>query len=98
MPKLCTSTGFSVAARRVAPSRVFSISAQTAMQTETPTQPVLYLHGASDGCIGVELAHDARTRKPANAEVVVVEGAGHFLQLERPDAVNALIVDWVTAG
>lgn len=72
--------------------------AQTAMQTETPTQPVLYLHGASDGCIGVELAHDARTRKPANAEVVVVEGAGHFLQLERPDAVNALIVDWVTAG
>ena len=72
--------------------------AQTAMQTETPSQPVLYLHGETDGCIGVELAHDARTRKPANAEVVVVEGAGHFLQLERPDAVNALIVDWVTAG
>ena len=72
--------------------------AQTAMQTETPSQPVLYLHGEKDGCIGVELAHDARTRKPANADVVVVEGAGHFLQLERPAAVNALIVDWVTAG
>ena len=72
--------------------------AQTAMQTETPTQPVLYLHGETDGCIGVELARDANERKPANADVVVVEGAGHFLQLERPEIVNRLIVDWVTAG
>jgi pimeloyl-ACP methyl ester carboxylesterase len=72
--------------------------AQTAIQTETPTQPVLYLHGKTDGCIGVELAHDAKSRKPDNAEVVVVEGAGHFLQLEQPDVVNRLIVDWVTAS
>jgi pimeloyl-ACP methyl ester carboxylesterase len=72
--------------------------AQTAIQTETPTQPVLYLHGKTDGCIGVELAHDAKSRKPDNAEVVVVEGAGHFLQLEQPDVVNRLIVDWVTAN
>ena len=33
--------------------------AQSAMQTETPTQPVLYLHGETDGCIGVELARAA---------------------------------------
>ena len=67
-------------------------------QTETPPQPVLYLHGATDGCIGVELARDADTRKPANAKVVIVEGAGHFLQLEQPRRVNDLIVDWVTAS
>ena len=72
--------------------------AQTAMQTETPSQPVLYLHGETDGCIGVELARDADSRKPDNACVVVVEGAGHFLQLEQPERVNRLIVDWVTAG
>ena len=72
--------------------------AQTAIQTETPTQPVLYLPGKTDGCIGVELAHDAKSRKPDNAEVVVVEDAGHFLQLEQPDVVNRLIVDWVTAN
>ncbi|NBT26070.1 MAG: alpha/beta hydrolase [Actinobacteria bacterium] len=72
--------------------------AQTAMQTETPSQPVLYLHGETDGCIGVELARDADSRKPDNARVVVVEGAGHFLQLEQPERVNRLIVDWVTAG
>ena len=72
--------------------------AQTAMQTETPSQPVLYLHGETDGCIGVELARDADSRKPDNARVVVVEAAGHFLQLEQPERVNRLIVDWVTAG
>ena len=72
--------------------------AQTAIQTETPTQPVLYLHGETDGCIGVELAHDAAGRKPDNARVVVVEGAGHFLQLEQPGKVNRLICEWVTAG
>ncbi|MEY3924761.1 MAG: hypothetical protein RIQ63_112 [Actinomycetota bacterium] len=72
--------------------------AQTAMQTETPSQPVLYLHGETDGCIGVELVRDADSRKPDNARVVVVEGAGHFLQLEQPERVNRLIVDWVTAG
>ena len=72
--------------------------AQTAIQTETPTQPVLYLHGETDGCIGVELAHDAAGRKPDNARVVVVEGAGHFLQLEQPEKVNRLICEWVTAG
>jgi len=72
--------------------------AQSAMQTETPTQPVLYLHGETDGCIGVELARDADSRKPSHARVVIVENAGHFLQLEQPRRVNELIVDWVTAG
>jgi pimeloyl-ACP methyl ester carboxylesterase len=72
--------------------------AQIAMQTETPTQPVLYLHGETDGCIGVELARDADSKKPSNARVVIVEQAGHFLQLEQPRRVNELIVDWVTAS
>ena len=72
--------------------------AQTAMQTETPIQPVLYLHGETDGCIGVELARAADANKPSNARVVIVENAGHFLQLEQPRRVNELIVDWVMAG
>ena len=37
-------------------------------------------------------------REERAAEVVVVAGAGHFLQLEQPDVVNRLIVDWVTAS
>lgn len=30
------------------------------------------------------------------AHVEVVDGAGHFLQLERPSTVNELVVDFVT--
>ena len=32
------------------------------------------------------------------ATVSIIEGAGHFLQLEKPDEVNAAVVGWVTAG
>lgn len=72
--------------------------AQTAMQSDSPAQPLLYLHGDQDGCIGVELAHAADASKPANAKVTIIEGAGHFLQLEQPERVNRAICEWVTAG
>ncbi|MEY2966411.1 MAG: hypothetical protein RLY50_461 [Actinomycetota bacterium] len=60
------------------------------------TQPTLYLHGADDGCIGAEVAEASRAMNPWS-RVEIVEGAGHFLQLEKPEIVNALVVDWVTA-
>jgi pimeloyl-ACP methyl ester carboxylesterase len=31
-------------------------------------------------------------------DVRVIEKAGHFLQLENPDAVNRAILDWLAAG
>jgi pimeloyl-ACP methyl ester carboxylesterase len=60
------------------------------------TQPTLYLHGSTDGCIGMEVAELARAMSPW-AEVKIVEGAGHFMQLEKPAEVNKLIIDWITA-
>lgn len=58
-------------------------------------QPTLYLHGRDDGCIGVEVAEAARAMCQW-AHVEVIDGAGHFLQLEQPSTVNALVVDFVT--
>jgi pimeloyl-ACP methyl ester carboxylesterase len=58
-------------------------------------QPTLYLHGRDDGCIGVDVAESARAMSPW-ATVEIVDGAGHFLQLERPDVVNELVVGFVT--
>ena len=60
------------------------------------TQPTLYLHGSNDGCIGTEVAELARAMAPW-ATVQIVEGAGHFMQLEKPAEVNKLIIDWITA-
>ena len=59
-------------------------------------QPTLYIHGGEDGCIGREVAESITTLSPW-AKLEIVEGAGHFLQLEKPAEVNKLIIDWVTA-
>ncbi len=69
--------------------------AQRASQ-EVPTQPMLYLHGRNDGCIGVEVANSAATMVTPNVAVDIVDGAGHFLHLEQPDLVNARIVNFLT--
>jgi len=62
-----------------------------------PGAPVLYLHGVDDGCVGFELFALGRAMLPPGSSAVAVEGAGHFLQLERPDVVNAVIADWIAA-
>ena len=65
-----------------------------AVNAPTP-QPTLYLHGATDGCVGVGLAEGVENFLGPGSKKVIVDGAGHFMQVEKPDAVNGLIVDWV---
>jgi pimeloyl-ACP methyl ester carboxylesterase len=47
--------------------------------------------------MGVEGAEGARGVLSPGSEVVVVEGTGHFLHLERPGEVNARIVEFLRA-
>ncbi len=61
---------------------------------EPLSQPTLYLHGRDDGCIGAELAEDARANCPW-LTVEIVDGVGHFMQLENPKLVNKRIIEWV---
>jgi pimeloyl-ACP methyl ester carboxylesterase len=69
-------------------------AAQAAAQA-VPEQPTLYLHGRTDGCIGVEVAELAATMVPANVRFEIVDGAGHFLQVEQPDEVNRLVTEFL---
>jgi pimeloyl-ACP methyl ester carboxylesterase len=57
--------------------------------------PTLYLHGTTDGAIGVEVADGTVDVLPEGSRVEIVEGAGHFLHLEQPDAVNGSILDFL---
>jgi pimeloyl-ACP methyl ester carboxylesterase len=63
---------------------------------ELPASPVLYLHGDQDGCMLVDLASRAAPILTGDSRMEVVSGAGHFLQLERPDVVNSLISEFIT--
>ena len=64
---------------------MFEPSAAAAAAGPMP-QPWLYVHGRRDGCIGVEVAPP---------EAVVVDDAGHFVHLERPEEFNRLVLDFL---
>lgn len=64
----------------------------------SPAQPTLYLHGRNDGCMGIEVGSMASAFLTSEgSRMETVDDAGHFLQLERPDVVNRLIVDFLGA-
>jgi pimeloyl-ACP methyl ester carboxylesterase len=68
---------------------------QRAASRQAP-QPTLYLHGADDGCIGVELARGAERLLAPSSRMVVIDDAGHFLHLEKPGEVNDHILAWIS--
>lgn len=53
---------------------------QEATKVRRPPQPWRYLHGTKDGCVGAAAIDQVEG-------AVAVDGAGHFLPLERPEAV-----------
>jgi pimeloyl-ACP methyl ester carboxylesterase len=57
--------------------------------------PSLYMHGCDDGCVGVELSEGVEKAYVAGVTVHRFDGAGHFLHQEKPDAFNALLVDFL---
>ena len=71
-------------------------AAEQAATAAVGSRPHLYLHGARDGCLGVDLVKDAGRHLPPGSRSEIVEDAGHFLHLERPAEVAALILEWIT--
>jgi 3-oxoadipate enol-lactonase len=57
------------------------------------TAPALILHGSEDRLVPIENADVLCVRIP-NSRVVVIEGAGHGIEYESADEVNALLLDF----
>ncbi len=60
-----------------------------------PRVPLLFLQGADDGCLDSRWADHVEGRLGDEGRVVVVPDAGHFLQIERPDVVNGLVLEFL---
>ncbi len=90
--KLCLSQSFPAPLQYYRQARSLVRERDVWRPTSVPT---LYLHGEDDGCIGAELIHDQARFYADRFDVNVVTGAGHFLALERPEAVNCAVRDWL---
>jgi pimeloyl-ACP methyl ester carboxylesterase len=74
-----------------------ALDAVQAKGNDATAQPTLYVHGRDDGCMGIEVAEAATAFLTSpGSRMEVVDGAGHFLQLEQPDVVNRLILGFVS--
>jgi pimeloyl-ACP methyl ester carboxylesterase len=70
--------------------------AEAAASMQPPPVPTLYLHGAADGALGVDILADVETHLPAAGSVFeIVNGVGHFLHLEQPELIAAKITGWL---
>ena len=60
-----------------------------------PGAPALYLHGERDGCLDAKLASAHRDLLVDGSRLEILDGVGHFMQLEDPARINAKIGDWI---
>jgi pimeloyl-ACP methyl ester carboxylesterase len=67
---------------------------QAAFLMPTP-KPTLYLHGRDDGCMLLSSIGNPLDFLAEGSEMVVVDGAGHFLNVEQPDVVNQHILKFL---
>jgi pimeloyl-ACP methyl ester carboxylesterase len=74
------------------------LEAKQAAALQPVPHPTLYYHGANDGCVGSEAITPAILQFVGpGSRLLMVEGAGHFAHVERPDVVNPAILDWLTS-
>jgi len=57
-----------------------------------PVVPTLFLHGAEDHCLDPRLVAHVGAHLPDGSDAALVEGAGHFVQLEQPAEVNRRVL------
>jgi pimeloyl-ACP methyl ester carboxylesterase len=68
---------------------------QQAAEQGVGERPVLYLHGTADRCIGVDVSAGAEQTLPRGSRMQSIEGAGHFLHLERPSEIAQKVLAWL---
>ncbi len=63
---------------------------------DLPVHPVLHMQGALDGAIQVGYSDFLAEALPAGSRVQIIEGGGHFLQVQQSEAVRDAVVAFVS--
>jgi pimeloyl-ACP methyl ester carboxylesterase len=60
-------------------------------------QPVLYIHGTTDGCIALdgEVMQQVLSAFGPGSQLERLEGAGHFFLVEKPTVINPRILQFL---
>jgi pimeloyl-ACP methyl ester carboxylesterase len=69
-------------------------------QTAKITQPALFIAGTRDPVIAGkrgEIAIEAMTKIVPDVKKVLLDGAGHWIQQERPQEVNAAVLEFLAS-
>jgi pimeloyl-ACP methyl ester carboxylesterase len=66
-----------------------------AVSQSRPLTPQLYLHGRQDGCISSRVLIDPLAHLGPGSRIEIIDDVGHFLHLEKPEVVHALIDDFL---
>jgi pimeloyl-ACP methyl ester carboxylesterase len=62
-----------------------------------PCRPILHLHGDQDGAMQVAYTENLLAALPAGGRIQIVRGAGHFAQVDQPEAVATAILDYLAS-
>lgn len=62
-----------------------------------PVSPMLVLHGSIDGAIDVRIGSLGTHVLPLGSRAEIIDGAGHFMHLDKPELVHGLIDSYVAA-
>ena len=79
------------------PPILLGIRKTEAMRLTSVPVRTLAVTGSDDGCIDTRMFDKAMFDAdfPVGMRVERIEGAGHFVHLEAPERVNALLIDWI---
>lgn len=57
--------------------------------------PTLMMTGVHDGCLGADLYDNSHECFDGRSELEIIDGAGHFVHIEKPEMVGERILDFV---